>query len=67
MSPRPGPQPNLPPGCHSALSNNYYYAHDARRLARPPIEIDNKKLLTSGKKDAKTDQTLVTPGKVYQP
>lgn len=69
MSPRPGPQPNLPPGCHSALSNNYYHKHDARRLAKEPISIDNSKLLLASKKAApKADESAsVAPGKVYQP
>lgn len=70
MSPRPGPQPNLPLGCHSALSNNYYHKHDARRLAKEPISIDTSKLLLASKKAdaAKADEPAsVAPGKVYKP
>lgn len=64
MAPRPGPQPNLPPGCHSSLSNNYYHKHDARRLARQPISIPQTKLLASDKPDSEAEES-VTPGRVY--
>ena len=68
MSPRPGPQPNLPDGCYSALSANDYHKHDARRLVRTPISIENNQLLISAKDRKSTIEVeSVAPGRVYKP
>ncbi|KAI1285459.1 NADH dehydrogenase [ubiquinone] 1 alpha subcomplex subunit 7 [Halotydeus destructor] len=68
MSPRPGPQPNLPSGPAAKLSANYYYTRDARRESKPPLVLlTAQKQIGSGVEKAKlqTSNSSPHPGKPY--
>lgn len=66
MSPRPGPQPIMPPGEADKIAANYYFTRDARRDHEPPKRVSSgQKQLLSGDGSSAASSTP-RPGKLYE-
>ncbi|CAH0383455.1 unnamed protein product [Bemisia tabaci] len=62
--------PQLPPGPHAKLSDNYYYTRDARHIVEPPLLIAGPQVapqIESAESKSKVSANVlgVTPGKPY--
>ena len=66
MAPRSIPAPNVTPGIHHKLSDNYYgLVQDGRRAHQPPAVVaSSAPQLAEGEEAAKPK--LFTPGNVYR-
>jgi hypothetical protein len=69
MAPRPGPEPNLPPGPSHKLADNYYLKRDGRRSVEPPVVLASaQKVIGSGQSEVAVvggRQKSTTPGPFY--
>eukprot|EP00096_Caligus_rogercresseyi_P004182 TRINITY_DN1834_c0_g1_i1.p1 TRINITY_DN1834_c0_g1~~TRINITY_DN1834_c0_g1_i1.p1 ORF type:complete len:108 (-),score=31.67 TRINITY_DN1834_c0_g1_i1:621-944(-) len=64
LAERPGPAAALPDGPHHKLSNNHYYARDARREVTKPKEL-GLTALGDGSKQIEKRAKSITPGGYY--